>query len=125
MAAATGAAVGGISAATNLTTQGISAAERAAEDTARNLADAADRTLNAAAGAADSTASSFNGSSSRRNRATGSSGYSNPGPRQGTGVPGYSGSTSGSESEAFDSVNVRVPGGMAWANAAPARGTMR
>lgn len=124
-----GAAVGGINAATNVTTQGVSATERAADDSARNLADAAERTLNAAAEAAgtaagvvDGTVSSFSESSSR-NRPSGFSSYGSP--RQGTGVPGYSGNLSSSESDAFDNVNVRVPGGMAWANATPARGTMR
>lgn len=116
------AAVAGISGAANLTTQGISAAERAAEDTARNLADAAETAVTAAASAVGGAAGAVDGtiSSFTSNRTNSRSSTSNRGRDNGMGS-GQSGTTTGS----FDSVNVRVPANMAWANATPARGTMR
>lgn len=116
------AAIGGISGAADLTTQGITAAERAAEDTSRNLANAAETALSAAATAVGGAAGAVDGAVSSGTNNTTSSNSRTTDRARGNGVgSGQSAAATGS----FDSVNVRVPANMAWANATPARGTMR
>lgn len=115
----------GIALASSLTTQGITAAQSAADETVTNLASAAEQRLTqgiaageqiltgaatavgGAAGAVDGVASAARTGSGRTSSADKGSG----------GAATLTGS--------FDSVNVRVPANMAWANPNPTRGPIR
>jgi hypothetical protein len=117
------AAVGGIAGATNLTTQGVIAAEQATEDTARTVADAAERTVQTAATLTGGAAGAVGGAVS--SLTDGSSSSRVDSSRSGRVDRSSSGSQSPGATGSFDTVNVRVPSNMSWANATPARGAMR
>lgn len=126
----------GIEGATNLTTQGISAAEAAAEAAVTNLTAAAESTVQAAAtavGAAAGTAAgtaeaAVKGAATAAGAAAGAADGIASAATSGSSRQRVSSSSSGGSASAtgsFDTVNVRVPGNMAWANATPARGPIR
>jgi ElaB/YqjD/DUF883 family membrane-anchored ribosome-binding protein len=128
------AAKDGIAGAANRTQQDITAAEAAAEDTLRNLSSAADGALNTAANAVDSTtraAATAAGAAAGAVDGAISSASAPPGGSRrnssSTSQAGNGGTSrgSGSASDSFDSVSVRVPANTAWANNTPARGPIR